>query len=251
MSDKQLYAGRHQALRRALDPYVPGSPCWRCGRPILPGQPWDLGHDDDNPAIYRGPEHAVCNRAAGARKGNARRRERRRRIMDKVTEAALGIELSEDRSCCSIVAAGRLEHEMVLVELVAYLNGPATTVGTVLELRAARKIIGVVVDPMSNAVNLIKPLRAAGVEVTEPGASDVKAAHGSFLDLLAAGRLRHLGQTELTAAMRHLQQRPMGGAQVFERRGAMADVSPAVAAELAVWGLSTAPQDYDVLSSIW
>ena len=39
--------------------------CPRCGRPILPGQCWDLGHNDSRDA-WTGPEHAHCNRAAGA-----------------------------------------------------------------------------------------------------------------------------------------------------------------------------------------
>ncbi len=39
--------------------------CPRCGRPILPGQCWDLGHNDARDA-WTGPEHAHCNRAAGA-----------------------------------------------------------------------------------------------------------------------------------------------------------------------------------------
>lgn len=39
--------------------------CPRCGRPILPGQCWDLGHNDKRDA-WTGPEHAHCNRAAGA-----------------------------------------------------------------------------------------------------------------------------------------------------------------------------------------
>ena len=106
-----LYGGPHQAIRRALAPYVPGSRCWRCGLPILPGQPWDLGHDDDNPALYRGPEHAKCSRAAGARKGNARRRARadRRTI---VAECAIALEISEDRQHTSIMAAGMLPLHM-------------------------------------------------------------------------------------------------------------------------------------------
>ena len=39
--------------------------CPRCGHPILPGQRWDLGHNDSRDA-WTGPEHAHCNRAAGA-----------------------------------------------------------------------------------------------------------------------------------------------------------------------------------------
>lgn len=49
--------------------------CWRCGTPIDPTR-WDLGHDDDNPNEYRGPECRPCNRGAGARKANANRRNR-------------------------------------------------------------------------------------------------------------------------------------------------------------------------------
>lgn len=40
--------------------------CWRCGKPIT-GTGWQLGHDDHDRTITRGPECATCNlRAAGA-----------------------------------------------------------------------------------------------------------------------------------------------------------------------------------------
>ena len=48
--------------------------CPRCGCPILPGQRWDLGHNDSRDA-WTGPEHAHCNRAAGAA-NSSRMRER-------------------------------------------------------------------------------------------------------------------------------------------------------------------------------
>lgn len=47
--------------------------CRRCGQPIHPNQPWDLGHDNDvathgNNTHNLEPEHAnQCNRAAGGR----------------------------------------------------------------------------------------------------------------------------------------------------------------------------------------
>jgi hypothetical protein len=245
-----LYGGPHQALRRALAPYVPGSRCWRCGYPILPGQPWDLGHDDDNPALYRGPEHARCSRQAGARKGNARRRAERERSVRMVTEVALALEISEDRQHCSIVAAGRLAGDLVLLDLVRYLPG-TDPVGAVLQLQQERTVLAVAVDPHSHAATAIRPLEDAGVKVTKPTSSDLAIAHGGFLDALAAGRIRHRGQAELTAAMRHLEQRRLGGASAPERRGAPVDVAPAVASELAVWALETAPESYDVLQSVW
>lgn len=239
MSRPGTYTGEQKAVRRALlQVYSPTDRCWRCGRPLGPDPSrLDLGHTDDR-AGYAGLEHARCNRQAGARLGNQRRRQRRERVVAMVAEVALGIEVSEDRQHCSIVAAGRLEHDLVLLDLVAYLDG-TDPVGAVLELRATRTVIAVVVDPHSNAATVIKPLEDAGVTVTRPTSSDLVVAHGMLLDALAAGRVRHQGQSELTAAARHLEQRRLGGATAPERRGAPADVGPAVAAELALWGLQT------------
>ncbi|MBD3782453.1 MAG: hypothetical protein IE926_05765 [Micrococcales bacterium] len=66
--------------------------CWRCGHPIKPGQPWDLGHRTDHALgghrLDLHPEHRHTkdcpiegggNRSAGARLGNQLRRGRRAR----------------------------------------------------------------------------------------------------------------------------------------------------------------------------
>lgn len=47
--------------------------CWRCGQWIHPDDPWDLGHDDYDRTIIRGPECRHCNRSAAAIKGNRMR----------------------------------------------------------------------------------------------------------------------------------------------------------------------------------
>jgi hypothetical protein len=65
-------AERARQLAEAMDSAQRGDPwpCPRCGQPIRPGQPVDLGHivalaRGGDPAARR-LEHATCNRAAGA-----------------------------------------------------------------------------------------------------------------------------------------------------------------------------------------
>jgi hypothetical protein len=62
------YGAEHVKLRAKLLPHAYGKPCFRCGRPMLPGQALHLDHTDDRSG-YGGFSHAACNRRAGARKG--------------------------------------------------------------------------------------------------------------------------------------------------------------------------------------
>ncbi len=65
------YDTNHRRLRSAWATKVSagGVACWRCTQPIAPNEPWELGHDDDRPGQYKGPEHKDCNQRAGSEKG--------------------------------------------------------------------------------------------------------------------------------------------------------------------------------------
>ena len=78
------------------------------------------------------------------------------------------------------------------------------------------------------------------MNVTQLTSVDLAVAHGLFLDELKAGRLRHGGQPELTAAARAARERlRLSGAAVPVRTGV---VAPFDAAEFAVWAWLDAPR---------
>lgn len=70
------YGAKHQAERARVKIIVDAgnAHCWRCGGWINPTQPWDLGHDDHNRTVYRGPEHRGRECPAGGNRGNMKRR---------------------------------------------------------------------------------------------------------------------------------------------------------------------------------
>jgi hypothetical protein len=226
------YGRRHRAIRHALLLDAVGKPCVRCGRPIERGQAVDLDHHDDGRS-YLGLAHATCNRRAGAERGNAIKRSRRSPIM-KLSNVALGVEISNDRMHSAIAAAAAVDGR-VAVALVEYLDG-SDTAGAVAELAGrAVDLLGVVIDPRSPAATLIGPLESLGVVVTSVNTNQVAVAHGRFVDELRAGRLKIDGHPALDLAAQHALTRPLAGAEALERRKPVVDTSPLVAAELAVW----------------
>ena len=70
-TSKRGYAGQHQKLRKALLPKAYGTPCVRCGEPMLPGQVLHLDHNDTRTG-YLGFAHKDCNLKAAAKKARAK-----------------------------------------------------------------------------------------------------------------------------------------------------------------------------------
>ena len=150
---------------------------------------------------------------------------------------AFACEISHlQRKTAAVVACGRHESGKLLVDLSPYYGERRNAVAELAALYAKHDPVAVVIDPRSNAGTLLKPLRDAGVWVTEPGPQDVAVAHGEFLDLVADKQVIHLSQPPLSAAVKAAMQRNLAGAKALERAVETVDQAPLVAAELACWG---------------
>jgi hypothetical protein len=161
---------------------------------------------------------------------------------------ALCADVTPDRSAGSIAVAGLRKDGLVHVEIIDARPGTSWMVERIKDLNDRYKPCAVVVDVAGPAGSLLAGLEAAGVEVVKPTAREVAQACGSFYDAVMPPKaavgdwvptLRHLDQPELSSALSGAQRRPLGESWAWARKGLSVDISPLVAATLAVWGHAT------------
>ena len=123
------------------------------------------------------------------------------------------------------------------VEIVKHGPGTGWVVPSV-----KAKGVPVVVDPTGPASALVADLEAAGVTVHKVSTQEATGAAQSFLTAVIEGRLVHIGQSELDAAVGNADRRDIGdGGWLWSRRKSSVDISPLVAATLARWAAVSAP----------
>ncbi|MCW3039369.1 MAG: hypothetical protein JWM31_1274, partial [Solirubrobacterales bacterium] len=157
----------------------------------------------------------------------------------------LAFDVSPDRSSASICAAGLRDDGIPHIERLpaSKAPGPDTLTGTrwlvdrLLQLIEDHDPVAVVCDQRSPAMVFVKQLEDAGVEVRTTSANEHAEACGRLADAVNDRDLRHLGQPELTAAVRGAAKRQLGEAWGWSRRSSQVDISPLVACTLALWGL--------------
>jgi hypothetical protein len=86
--------------------------------------------------------------------------------------------------------------------------------------------------------------------VTPVTAREHAQAAGSFFDLATSGSLRHLGTTELTAALDGAVKRPLGDAWAWSRKSSSVDISPLVACTIALWGAGKVSEPSELIYSM-
>lgn len=149
-------------------------------------------------------------------------------------------DVSPDRAYASVSAAGARADGKPHVEIIRRDRGTAWVAGFVAERVARNANVGVVCDAAGPAASLVADLAELGVEVTTVSASEHAQACGRLFDAVQQGELRHLGSGELRDAVKGAATRPLGDAWAWSRKNSAIDISPLVAATLALWAHSTA-----------
>lgn len=175
-------------------------------------------------------------------------------------DVAIAIDVTPKRSFSAIVAAWRRPDGHMDVEVIAHEPGTMWLPARLAALVKKHRPCGpegthvVVVDPAGPAGSLIDTIEAAGVQVQRVNAREV--AHGSqrFFDMVMDSRtLRHNSDPALDAAVAGAIRRDLGDGWAWARKTSNADISPLVAATLAVWAhdkFAKREAPYDVLKSV-
>jgi hypothetical protein len=148
-----------------------------------------------------------------------------------------------DRSYSSISSAGGRADGLKQFELVDRRPGTGWVAARLAELVGRHDPVAVICDEKSPAAALIGQISNLGVTVKTVNASEYARACGQMFDALDQGAVRHLNSPEIVTAAKGAARRPLGDAWAWSRRYSSVDISPLVAATLALWGFSEAEED--------
>lgn len=173
-----------------------------------------------------------------------------------VGRVAFAVDMTPDRKHACIVVAGLNQDGLTHVEITGadeldHRPGDRWVVARLEELIERWNPCAVVIDKASQAGSLIKSLERDGgtmdlrkMEVTCPTARDYAQACGWFGSAVVPPKgqnqlLVHRGQLPLTLAVSGAAKRDLAELWAWDRKSTTTDISPLVAATLAVWGFQT------------
>lgn len=153
-----------------------------------------------------------------------------------VDRLALAVDVSPDRTVASVSLAGQREDGGWHVELDEQRNGVGWLAHYVADRCENNPVRTVVIDGASPAASIVDELRQRGVHVTTTNAREMAGACGQFYDGVMDAWLHHIDQPQLNVALSVARKRPLGDAWAWNRKSAASDITPLVAATLALWG---------------
>lgn len=154
-----------------------------------------------------------------------------------VGQLSYGLAVDENGATAAVASAGRRADGRLHVDTVRHERGTGWVVEHLKDLHRRRKV-PIRVNPSGPEGAFVKPLELAKVEVEEVGGTDYAQSCGTFLEAVKNDQLRHIGQDGLTRAVSVADRRDVGpeGAWVWARSGY--DITPLIAATLALSGVA-------------
>jgi hypothetical protein len=179
-----------------------------------------------------------------------------------VAPVAFAIDMTPDRRYACIVVAGINQDGLAHIEITGadeldHRPGDRWVVARVEELIERWNPCAIVIDRASQAGSLIKDLekdgsvmKRRGMEVTCPTARDYAQACGWFGSAIMTTNgqpqlLAHRDQLPMTLAVSGAAKRDLAELWAWDRKNTTTDISPLVAATLAVWGFQTKSSDHE------
>ena len=148
-------------------------------------------------------------------------------------QLVFGIDMPPDRSCVTFAVS-----DGTTVELAEQVP-PERAVAWMIERWERWNPLAVVIDAAGPAGSLVPDLVAAGVRVEVTRTRDFVGACARFYDAVIAGTVRHRRQPLLTLAVGAARTRRVSDSWAWARNSVHADISPLVAASVALWGAQT------------
>ena len=151
-----------------------------------------------------------------------------------IDPVCLAFDVSPDRRT-SIVAAGRNEQGHLHVEVIHSGAGTGWVTDRLTSLYAKHEVVEIVCDGYGPSAAIARKVDEAGITVHRLDAGQYGIACGTFVDAIGESTVRHLGQNELTVAIRGAKARPLVDRWAWSRTKSTVDISPLVASTLALW----------------
>lgn len=148
----------------------------------------------------------------------------------------IAFDVSPDRATASIASAGLRSDGRSHVEIIEHCRGTDWIVDMLVGIKKRQRPLAFVTDASGPAASLLPELVARKIEVHLVNSKEHAQACGMIYDGVDQGTLRHLGTSELSAAIAGAVKRPLGDAWGWSRINSTVDISPLVAVTLALWG---------------
>lgn len=158
-----------------------------------------------------------------------------------IPEIVVGFDMNQER-IVHVDIAGRRDDHLLHLDHMAGFEGAAKASAAICALRERDdvQVREVVFDGSPENIDLARRLIRDGfpksaVRLEHASQAGVQAC-GALVDAVAERKFRHLGQDALVGALRGAVSKPVGDSWVYSRSRSTSDVSPLLAAAVALWG---------------